>query len=121
MMTTKPRLFEPDFDKPATLSDLQTLLQTLEGFDKTVSELQQSQMTPEQIKASVAEGMVQGLTTLIRDEKVMRAFWQNGYAELSKQATGDANQWVGKRVLTALSAGILVAFLVWSVKTGHIR
>lgn len=107
--------------QPASLADIQALTQITEGLEQSIEKVRESAITPEQISHAVQSGIVAGIGQLIRDEKTINEFWKSGYDQLTVRAHNNATQWIGKRILTAISAGVFIAVLVWSVKNGHIK
>lgn len=107
--------------QPASMADIHAITEITEGLDESIRQLRASQMSSTDIEQAVKNGMVAGIAELMRDEATIKAFWKSGYEELAGQAQNNATQWVGKRVLTAISAAVFVGLLVWSVKTGHLK
>lgn len=107
--------------EPASMADIHALTQITEGLEGGLSKLQRMAMTPEAVEKAVQRGIVAGISELMKDEPTIKAFWKSGYDELSVQAQNNATQWVGKRILTAVSAAAFIALIVWSVKNGHIK
>lgn len=103
------------------MADIHALTQITEGLESGLADLQRSALTPEAVEQAVQRGIVAGISELMRDEPTIKAFWKSGYDELTVQAQNNATQWVGKRILTALSATLFIALIVWSVKNGHIK
>lgn len=79
--------------------------------------LDNNSMLPEMIAGSVERAM----RRVISDPEMSRQFWAGGYEELSRHASNNASQWVGRRLLTTLILALVTAGLIWLVKTGAIK
>lgn len=82
---------------------------------------QQQQLTAATVSAAVRDGMVEAVKALASDKEFAKAFWEQGYEQLSNHAGKGASQWVGKRILTALVTAVAMAALVWLVKSGALK
>lgn len=69
----------------------------------------------------IAGGVERAIRRVLNDPETARQFWASGYEELSKHASNNASQWVGRRLLTALIIAMTTAGLVWLVKTGALK
>lgn len=82
-------------------------------------------MTPPERRSSVREdvrlGVMDGIHSLLADPKVMEQFWHGGYNELVRHGSDNANQWVGKRILTWVVTSLMIAGLIWLVKSGALK
>lgn len=73
------------------------------------------------VREDVKQGVIEGIQSLLKDPKVMESFWHGGYQELIKHGSNNANQWVGRRILTGLITALTIAGLVWMVNNGAIK
>lgn len=58
---------------------------------------------------------------VLSDEKVTKAFWEQGYKQLQEHALNSGSQWIGKRMLTAIATALLAGILVYMLKTGQLK
>ena len=73
------------------------------------------------IRSDVSAGVVDGIKAAMADRELMEKFWHGGYTELVRHGSNNANQWVGKRILTWLITSITIAGLIWLVKSGALK
>lgn len=73
------------------------------------------------IREDVALGVVDGFNLLLQDTKVVDEFWERGYTQLVKHGANNANQWVGRRILTWLITTVTIAGMIWLVKSGTLK
>lgn len=85
--------------------------------DRVAKLLDSNTMLPEMIASSVERA----LRRVMSDSELTHRFWQSGYEELVEQASNNASQWVGRRLLTAFVIAAVTAGIVWLVKTGGIK
>lgn len=70
------------------------------------------------LRAEVSAGVVDGIKTLLADERAIKEFWRGGYTELSEHTSNGATQWVGKRILTWFVTGIFTLAAVYLLTKG---
>lgn len=78
-------------------------------------------MHTETIRAEVAQGVVDGLTAILADKKLVETFWRRGYEELASHSSAGASQWFGKRALTAAVIMLVVWGIGWLFRSGAIK
>ena len=71
-----------------------------------------------QLDKRIAGAVEQAMRNVLADEEVRKAFWKGGYDELSKHTRETTTQWVGRRMVSALSAAFLAAALYVGVRFG---
>lgn len=76
---------------------------------------------PLDIRNEVRLGVVEGMQSILSDEKLMEEFWRKGYDQLVLHGGNNANQWVGKRILTWLITSIVIAGVVWLLRNGALK
>lgn len=69
----------------------------------------------------VAKGVELAIRRIMEDEELKTKFWKAGFDELSKHATNQGSQWVGKRLLTGVVTAGVTAGLIWLIKAGHFK
>ena len=74
-----------------------------------------------EIRKQVAQGVYDGVQKLMEDPQVMQQFWGRGYNAFVQRAGDDSSQWIGKRILTLFLGAVLVASVVWMVKSGVLK
>lgn len=107
-------LLKPPEEGCQPLLDMEEKLERLER--------RRHMLTPEDLaalRAEVSAGVVDGLKTLLSDEKAIKEFWRGGYTELSEHTSNGASQWVGKRVLTWFVTAIFTAAAVYLLTKGN--
>lgn len=82
-------------------------------------ELKQAHL--DSVRAEVAAGVVDGLQSILADEKFVAAFWQKGYEQLAKHSTAGASEWFGKRLLTGIIIAITIGGIAWLARNGGIK
>ncbi len=102
------------------MADIQALTEITDGLDRSISEMQRRIPTPDEIQAAVAAGIQQGVRAVITDKEFMATFWEGGYDNLAKHAQTNAQTWIGKRFIQAMSGAVIIGVLIWSVKSGRI-
>lgn len=82
-----------------------------------------SSMSPEHadLRKAVAEGVLDALHAVSRDEETVKAFWAAGFRHLSTHAADGTSKWIGKRILTALAVALLGVILGFLIKTGALK
>lgn len=73
------------------------------------------------VREDVRQGVLEGIKAAVADPELMEKFWHNGYDRLVHHGSSNANQWVGKRILTWLITSITIAGLIWLVRSGAIK
>ncbi len=74
-----------------------------------------------EMRDHVALGVEAGVRSLLSDEKMVKAFWERGFDEMSRRAQDSSSQWIGRRLLTTLIVALVTAGVVWLVKTGQMK
>lgn len=88
-----------------------------------------AQVIEEKMADQVAEGLVRGVKLLMIQDKeagvgepsLVKTFWATGYRELTKKATTETTQWVGKKMVIAVVTGVFVWCVVFLVKNGAFK
>lgn len=122
-MQTEPRhifVQEPLENQPATMQDIKGLTDITDGLDKSIARMQRTIPSPAEIEEAVAAGIERGMKKVLNDKEFMAGFWESGYVNLAKHAESNAQKWIGKRVMHAITVAVLIGALVWGVKTGRI-
>lgn len=73
------------------------------------------------IRNEVRLGVVEGMKSIMTDKELMDEFWRKGYDQLVHHGSANANQWVGKRILTWLITSIVIAGVVWLLRNGALK
>mgnify|MGYP000620790584 CR=1 FL=1 len=63
----------------------------------------------------MARAFVLAIKEVMSDEETLKSFWESGYKHLSAHATKNAQQWVGKKILTWLltsSLALVIAYFL---------
>ena len=79
------------------------------------------QLHADNIRAEVAQGVVDGLTSILEDDKFVAKFWHRGYEELSQRSAAGASQWFGKRLLTGIIVACTLAGFLWLARQGALK
>lgn len=74
-----------------------------------------------QSEEAISRGVERGLRAVLSDRVLVESFWEKGYDELTKHAGNNASQWIGKRILVSIIGALVVAGIVWLVKTGNLK
>lgn len=75
---------------------------------------------PDPTRAMVRQAVADGIREVLADRALVSDFWEAGYTQLLKHASAEANQWVGRRILTTVAVAVLAALVVWLVRTGRL-
>lgn len=70
---------------------------------------------------AVREGMFLAFKDLAKDTEFAKAFWEQGYIQLSTHAERNASQWVGKRIITWFALSIGAAILAYLIRSGALK
>ena len=71
----------------------------------------------DEVRAQVAQGVVEGLQLILADEKIMGTFWHRGYEELVSHGKDGTSMWFGKRIMFWVLVSLIGATIWFLVRS----
>lgn len=74
-----------------------------------------------QLADKITAGVVQAFRELAKDEEFMTAFWHQGYAQLSDNASTEVKLWIGGKIMWAFIGAAFSGAMLWLNSKGMFK